>query len=122
MEMHTRLYDLRVVHHHKCSLGQMKRQVAEHILPHYTFIIYEQLRLVALCQWELGYALVGQRIVVFVYSDMLRIHIFRVLATKVRISENKTKIFRQRMRFLLPQALQVLEKNHLCTEYFVLCG
>ena len=38
-EMQTGLNDLRIVHHHQRTFGQIVGQVVEHILPHYTFII-----------------------------------------------------------------------------------
>ena len=41
-EVHSGLDHLRIVEHHQRTLRQIVRQVEEHVLPYYTFIIYKE--------------------------------------------------------------------------------
>ena len=78
-EMQTRLDDLRVVEHHQGAFWQVVGQVEEHVLPHYTFIIYKQFRVVALLQRKLGNTLVWQWVVIVVNLNLLRFHAAKVV-------------------------------------------
>ena len=75
-EMQACLDDLRVVEDHQGTLGQVFRQGEKDILAHLTMIVDEQLAGIALSQWELGDAFVGQVVVVISNMYVLRIQIF----------------------------------------------
>ena len=74
-EVQARLNHLCIVHHHQRTLWQMLWKIIEDVLVHYTFIIYEQLRVVALRHREFRYPLVRQLIVVIADMYIFRIHV-----------------------------------------------
>ena len=68
--MQTRLNHLGVVEDHQCTLGQILRQIAEHIMRNLSMPIQQQLGTVSLRQRKLGNPLIGQRIVELTNPDM----------------------------------------------------
>ena len=77
-EVQTCLDDLRIIIHHQSPLRQIVRQVVEDVLSYLTLVVDEQLRVVALSLWELGYALVGQLVIVFANMYVFRFHAAKV--------------------------------------------
>ena len=71
---HTCLDHLRVVEHHQGSLGQILRQVVEHIGAHLTLVVDEEFGMIAPGDGKFGDTLVGQRIVVVADMDMTGIY------------------------------------------------
>ena len=81
--MHTRLNDTRIVEHHQSALGQMIRNVAEHVLRHLAMFIQQQLASVTLRQRKLSDTLVRQRIVIILDMYVFCLHNrFVVFATR----------------------------------------
>ena len=64
--------------HHQSPLRQIVRQVVEDVLSYLTLVVDEQLRVVALSLWKLGYALVGQLVIVFANMYVFRFHAAKV--------------------------------------------
>ena len=78
-EVEAGLNDLCVVEHHERARWQIVGQVAEPVVADLSLAVDQQLRLVALLQWELCDALVGQLVVVVTDSDMTCIHLFHLV-------------------------------------------
>ena len=78
--MHTGLNDLGIIEDHQRSLGQIIRQIIEHILSYLTFPVNEEFGMVATGHRELGNTLVRKRIVIVTNMDMSGIcHLFKVM-------------------------------------------
>ena len=73
-EVQTRLDDLCIVEHHQCTLWQVFRQVIEDIFAYFTFIVHQQLRVVALRYRELRNPLVRQFVIVVLNLYVFRFH------------------------------------------------
>ena len=74
-EMNPCLNDARVVEHHQRSFWQMVGQIVEHVLAHVSMLVEQQFAMVALWEWELGDAFVGQWVVVVADMYFLGSHI-----------------------------------------------
>ena len=68
--MQSRLDYLGVVEHHHGTLGQILRQITEHVMAYLSMTVEQQFGTVTLLKRKLGYPFIGQRIVELAYPDM----------------------------------------------------
>ena len=73
-EVHAGLDNLGVVEHHQGTLRQVARQIVERVFAHLAMTVDEQLAVVALGERKLGYALIGERIVIVADLYVFCIH------------------------------------------------
>ena len=87
-EMEACLYHSGIVEHHECSRWPMFGKRREGVFAHFAAPIEQQLGAIALGKRELGYALIGQRIVKLINGD---VSCMFVHATKLQQAGRRTK-------------------------------
>lgn len=74
VEVKSGLYHTCVVGHHEHTRMEMSGQIVEHVLTHLSFVVDEQLAVVARNHGKLCYPLIGEIVVVIAYLYMFCIH------------------------------------------------
>ena len=92
-EMKSCLYNFRIVEYHQRTARDVLREIIEHILPYRSLVVDKQFAVISFGQRELCDAIVGQIVIVILYSDILCIHYLSFNQTKMAHIETTTIVY-----------------------------